>query len=62
MDKWEYLHAEGEDVDGSLIAFDEEDISLEDFRDMCERELREYGGGHIDIYSPDEEFLGDVEV
>lgn len=57
---------EGEDVDGNFIDF-EIDCSWDEVVEACQNILFNYGGGHLDIFSNNNDstygtFIDDVEV
>lgn len=59
-----YFYFTGENLDGDYIEFDtSEAVTIETAKDICYRELKDVGGGHIDAwFSETDEFAFEAEV
>lgn len=59
-----YFYFTGENFDGDYIEFEtSEAVTIETAKDICRRELKVVGGGHIDAwFSETDEFAFEVEV
>ncbi len=69
MDKIFNLFLEGENIDGDFIATDIEfenyknfNNAIKDAEEEATEILKNVGGGHIDIFDEDGNFITDVEV
>ena len=60
---------EGENIDGDFLQEEWEFENVESFYDACvlveqeaEKLLKENGGGHIDIFDVEGNFINDIEI
>lgn len=64
----EYYYANGENIDGDFITLYSDDIEAGplgmkySFTLYCEKILEKNGGGHLDIFDEEDNYIGDVEV
>ena len=58
----EFWSLEGETIDGDLIYETSNGCSLKKVKAYATQILKQYGGGHIDIFFEGDTFICDVEV
>ena len=55
-------NVQGETVEGEFIVFDMDTENLMEVIDHCNEVLTDLGGGHLDIFDEEDQFIDDVEV